>query len=218
MSRAPKAIAVAATKGGTGKTTLTAALAVQAVRDGCDVALIDWEPQGSLTLWWMMRGKPSNPHMIRDATAPDEAVLTMTHICDWVFLDTSPSSLELIEQAICVADFVLIPVTSSAFDLMAARSVVDLCKEHSKPFAFVLNRQNARRDVLNASARAHLRKLGDVLDQDVQDRTAYVSALNKGKTGPEHPDTKQAREARLEIEALWEAVKARASTLEKVDA
>jgi hypothetical protein len=31
--------------------------------------------------------------------------------------------------------------------------------------------------------------------------------LNKGKTGPEHPDSKQAREARIEIEALWAAIK-----------
>ena len=37
--------------------------------------------------------------------------------------------------------------------------------------------------------------------------SGYVSALNKGKTGPEHPDAKQAKEARGEIEALWRAVK-----------
>jgi hypothetical protein len=33
------------------------------------------------------------------------------------------------------------------------------------------------------------------------------AALNKGLTGPEHPDTRQAKDARIEIEALWAAVK-----------
>lgn len=211
MDQAPRAIAVAASKGGTGKTTLTSALAIQAMRDGFDVGLVDWEPQGSLTLWWLMRGKPTNPYLIKAVEDPRRAIVSVTGICDWVFLDTAPSSMDQIELAIEAADFVLIPVTSSAFDLMAARSIVDICKERDKPFAFILNRQNARRDALNASAQAHLQKLGEVLEQSVQDRTAYVSALNKGKTGPEHPDTKQAREARAEIEALWAAVKDRAS-------
>lgn len=216
MRPAPRTIALAASKGGTGKTTLTSALAVQAVKDGAHVALVDWEAQGSLTLWWLMRGKPANPRLIKDAIDPEDAVSSVAGECDWVFLDTAPSAMEQIERAIEAANFVLIPVTASAFDLMAARAIVDLCKDHDKPFAFVLNRQNARRDALNSSAKTHLRKLGEVLDENVQDRTAYVSALNKGKTGPEHPDIKQAREARPEIEALWAAVKKRATAKARV--
>jgi hypothetical protein len=50
-----------------------------------------------------------------------------------------------------------------------------------------------------------------ILAEYVRNRAVYVSALNKGKTGPEHPDTKQAKEARAEIEALWAAVKRLAS-------
>ena len=216
MRHTPRTIAIAASKGGTGKTTLTSALAVQAVKEGGSVALLDWEPQGSLTLWWIMRGKPDNPRLIKNAIDPEDAVQSVASECDWVFLDTAPSSLEQIERAIETADFVLIPVTASAFDLMAARAVVTLCKDHNKAFAFVLNRQNARREVLNSSAEAHLRKLGPVLDEHVQDRAAYVSALNKGKSGPEHPDSKQAREARPEIEALWASVKKRATAKARV--
>jgi hypothetical protein len=82
-----------------------------------------------------------------------------------------------------------------------------LCGDLGKPFAFCLNKENARREVLNSSAEAHVRKLGVILSEHVLDRAVYVSALNKGKTGPEHPDAKQAKEARAEIEALWQAVK-----------
>jgi hypothetical protein len=115
--------------------------------------------------------------------------------------------MDQVELAVEAADSTLIPVLASTFDLMAARAVVALCGEHKRAFAFVLNRENPRREVMNTSAGAHLKKLGVILDEHVQDRSAYVSALNKGKTGPEHPDSKQAKEARAEIGALWAAVK-----------
>jgi chromosome partitioning protein len=207
MKQAPRTIAVASTKGGSGKSSITAALAVQAAKEGARVAILDWEPQGSLTLWWMMRGKPDNPRLVRDDVDPATAVRMLVGQCDWLFLDTAPAMMDQVEEAVQVADFTLVPVLASAFDLVAARAVVALCGEHGKPFAFVLNKENARREVLNNSAEAHLRKLGVMLSEHVQDRAAYVSTLNKGKTGPEHPDAKQAREARAEIEALWAAVK-----------
>src|SRR5262245_28248029 len=94
--------------------------------------------------------------------------------------------MEQVELAIEAADFVPIPVLASAFDLMAARAVVSLCGDHAKHFAFVLIRENPRREIMNTTAGVHLRKLGIILDERVQDN--YVSALNKGKTGPEHPE------------------------------
>lgn len=155
-----------------------------------------------------MRGQPDNPRLVReDDIEPAAAKRLMAGKSDWLFLDTAPAMLDQVELAIEAADFILIPVLASAFDLVAARAVVALCGEHGKPFAFVLNRENARREVLNTSAEAHLRKLGVMLTEHVQDRAVYVSALNKGKTGPEHPDTRQAKEARTEIEALWATVR-----------
>ena len=49
-------IAVASQKGGSGKTTLAGHLAVQADRTGFGpVALVDTDPQGSLSEWWNAR-------------------------------------------------------------------------------------------------------------------------------------------------------------------
>jgi chromosome partitioning protein len=45
-------IVIASQKGGSGKTTLTRNLAVAL---GDDVAVIDTDPQGSLTAWWNRR-------------------------------------------------------------------------------------------------------------------------------------------------------------------
>jgi cellulose biosynthesis protein BcsQ len=36
---------------------------------------------------------------------------------EWVFIDTPPAKLELIEPGIAVADFVLIPTRPSALDI-----------------------------------------------------------------------------------------------------
>jgi hypothetical protein len=75
----------------------------------------------------------------------------------------------------------------------------------------VLNVENPGRKGLNSSAVVHLKKMGTVLEERVQDRTVYVSALTKGMTGPEHPDKRQSQLARAEIEARWAAVQKLAS-------
>jgi chromosome partitioning protein len=203
----PRTIAVASAKGGSGKSSITAALAVQAVREGDRVALLDGEPQGSLTLWWLMRGKPENPLLIREDIEPSTARRRLAGEYDWLFLDTAPAMMDQVELAVEAADFVLVPLQASAFDLMAARTIISLCGEHKKAFAFVLNKENARRQGLNTSAETHLCSLGVILTERIQDRTVNVSALNKGRTGPEHPDARQAKEAREEIAAVWSAVK-----------
>ena len=151
------------------------------------MALLDWEPQGSLTLWWVMRQKPDNPLLIRDADDPVEAVANLGDSFDWVFLDTPPSGMDQISRAVEASDLVVIPVQASAFDLAAVRPVVAACTELQKPFAFVLTREHPRREALNNSAAVHLKKMGLLLPERVQERTAYVSALGLGKTGPEHP-------------------------------
>jgi chromosome partitioning protein len=56
-------IAVASSKGGTGKTTLSAALAVRAAKDGKRVAMADLDPQKSLVQWWRRRGGTDNPRI-----------------------------------------------------------------------------------------------------------------------------------------------------------
>src|SRR6476620_1982673 len=116
MKHTPITIAVASTKGGSGKSSITAALAVQAAKEGNRVAMLDWEPQGSLTLWWLMRGKPDNPRLIREEIDPPTAVRKMAGKCDWLLLDTAPALLDQVELAVDAADFTLVPILASAFD------------------------------------------------------------------------------------------------------
>jgi cellulose biosynthesis protein BcsQ len=54
-----KVITIAGPKGGTGKSTVCASLAVRATLETGRVALIDLDAQGTLSEFWVLRGKPA---------------------------------------------------------------------------------------------------------------------------------------------------------------
>lgn len=57
-----RTITIASAKGGSGKSTITAMLAVRACQDTTRVAMMDLNfDQGSLSSWWTMRGRPEAP-------------------------------------------------------------------------------------------------------------------------------------------------------------
>lgn len=206
-----RTIAIAASKGGVGKSTLTAALAVEAMNEGRGrrVAMIDWEPQGSLTFWWTRRGQPDNPKLITGAPDPVETAAEIAGDFDYLFIDTPPSGIDPIDRAIEAADFVLIPTHASLFDLAAIRPVAELCCDRAKLYAYILNERDPARRGLNESAVKTLDSFGGpALKTAVQDRSAYVSAANLGKAGQEHPDKRQRDPAAAEIAAVWAEIKA----------
>ena len=206
-SQIPRTIVFAASKGGCGKSTICAALAVQAVKEGSRVALIDAEPQKSLTLWWSLRGKPGNPFMSPyDSEPMIEADAFKAEGYQWVFVDTVPAMMDHINTAVAGADFVVIPTRVSAFDLAATRVVVGACRLHAKPFCFVLNATDPKWKAGIASAITQLKKLGPVVSKTIRQRTVYASALMAGKTGPEARDAKEAKAAADEVRAVWAAI------------
>src|SRR5262245_42578335 len=115
-----RVITLASTKGGKGKTTLSSALAVRAAEESKRVALLDLDPQESLASWWTRRGKTKNPKLFETDATTEANELLVSEGWEWVFVDTAPAKIELIEPGIAVADFVLIPVRPSAFDIAQA--------------------------------------------------------------------------------------------------
>jgi hypothetical protein len=104
-------------------------------------------------------------------------------------------------------DFVLIPAEASMFTLDAVRAVVGLCREHKKPFAFVLNDVEKDWPKGKLGAVRYLQKLGPVIPRVIHHRYVYKAALGLGNTGPEARDTKEAKAAGDEIRAVWARVK-----------
>lgn len=196
-------LVVAATKGGTGKTTIATALAARASLEA-SVALLDLDPQGSMSRWWELRGQPDNPALGAATGGVAAAVERLRREgFEWIILDTPPALLHVITPAVLAADVILIPCQSSAFDIEAVEPVVELAKREQKPFAFVLNRVAAR-SRLTSGAVKYLEQDGPVLDEHVADREVYRVAITSGKSGAEIGRDEKARE---EIDALWRAVK-----------
>src|SRR5215475_11444223 len=134
-----RVITLANPKGGVGKTTICSALSVRAAEESHRVALLDLDPQETLASWWTRRGKVKNPKLFEIDAATEAIELLVSQGWEWVFVDTGPAKLDLIEPGIAVADFVLIPTRPSAFDIVQAAITVELCETHAKPHAFVLN-------------------------------------------------------------------------------
>ena len=202
-----RTICLAASKGGVGKTTLAAALAIAGVGDGARVALIDADPQQSLAGWYGARDKTDNPVLIGE---PRQAVMARHKaatggdfgVC---LIDTPPAMISIIEPCVRLAQLVIIPCRVSPLDVMAIDPIVELCGEYDVPLVFVLNQTTPRSGFTEVIA-AELRKHGPILEAHVLSRQSYAVAMVRGLTAPE---IERGDGARDEIAALWKAIKRR---------
>jgi len=134
-------LTIASQKGGAGKTTLSAHLAVEAERQGQGpVAVVDTDPQGSLADWWNQRQAETPLFAAVEVSrlAAHMAELRAQQV-NLVVIDTPPALLPVIKAAIQVADLVLIPARPSPHDLRAVGIVVEMAEQLSKPLCFVVN-------------------------------------------------------------------------------
>lgn len=124
-----KVIAVLNQKGGSGKTTIATHLARALQLDGADVLLVDSDPQGSARDWAAV--KEDNPVTVVGIDRPtiDRDVKNVARKVDYVVVDGAPQAADLAVSAIKAADFILIPVQPSPYDIWATADLVDLVKQ-----------------------------------------------------------------------------------------
>jgi chromosome partitioning protein len=175
-------IVLASQKGGAGKTTLAAHLAVAAEAAGRGpVVMIDTDPQATLTKWWQQR-EADSPAMAEVPIADLAAKLgelgsTRFRIA---IIDTPPAITASIRAVIGVADLVLLPVRPSPADLWAVGGTLDLCKHQGKQHVFVVT-QATRGALLTVQAVAALSEHGTVCDAIIHGRVAYAGAFASGR-------------------------------------
>jgi chromosome partitioning protein len=191
-------IVLASQKGGSGKTTLSGHLAVQAELAGAGpVAIIDTDPQGSLAAWWNTR-KAERPHFVQ-AGLPDlgKALEDLKSSgFNLVVIDTPPAITSSISQVMAHADLVIVPARPSPHDLRAVGATVDIAERHAKPVMFVLNAATARARITGEAAVA-LSQHGTVAPVTVKNRVDFAASMVDGRTVSEAvPDGASAAEMR----------------------
>ncbi|MEE3501244.1 ParA family partition ATPase [Acidiphilium acidophilum] len=185
-------IAVAQQKGGAGKTMMAAQLAVAFAADR-RVALLDIDPQGSLTAWARLRA--ANPKV--------RGVVTIETVSGWrlaaaleklrggheiVLIDTPPVLDSDARRAIRGADLVLVPLNPAPPDLWAAEGTLKLAAEERRAVALVFNRAAAGsklRRVLEAEIAARgLVLLEETLGNRAGFANAFAEGLGVAETAP----------------------------------
>jgi len=205
-----RVLAMASQKGGSGKTTLSGHLAVQAQRAGHGpVVLIDIDPQGSLADWWNER-ETEFPSFAQTTVARlgNDLELLRQQGFKLAVIDTPPAITIAIQSVIQVAELIVIPTRPSPHDLRAVGATVDLCERSGKPLLFVVNAATPKARITSEAAIA-LSQHGTVAPITVHQRTDFASSMIDGRTVMEL-DTKSKSAA--EIEQLWTYV---ADRLEK---
>ncbi|AOY69559.1 chromosome partitioning protein ParA (plasmid) [Xanthomonas euvesicatoria pv. vesicatoria str. 85-10] len=178
-----KILVLASQKGGAGKTTLAAHLAVAAETAGAGpVVLLDTDPQGSLSAWWNSR----------EAQSPALASATLKELPEKLdalaaagfklaVIDTPPAIADAIRDVVRLADLVLIPTRPSPHDLRAVGSTVDIAQEAGRPFAFAVTQAKPTARI-TVQAVAALSAHGPVAPAIVHDRVDYATSMVDGRT------------------------------------
>ena len=154
-------IALAQRKGGAGKTTLAAHLAVSLAAMGGAIGLIDTDPQGSLAQWHQRRqerlgdGKSGISFAATTGWRCPGAILREARDRDILLVDTPASADCDVRVTIRATDLMIVPVQPSPVDVWATLPTLQLAQQERVPALLVLNRVPARA-CLTAAMRARL--------------------------------------------------------------
>lgn len=184
---AGRVITIAQQKGGSGKTTLAAHLAIAWAGAGHKVALVDIDPQGSLAAWHQLRSE----RLGNGETGLDFAAITgwrteaeverRARDHDIVVIDSPPHAETEAKLAIRAADLVVLPVQPSPMDVWATRPTLDLAAQEKVPVLLVLNRVPARANLVDAML-AKLAELGaEIAEARIGNRVALATAMLEGR-------------------------------------
>ncbi len=205
-----RVLALASQKGGSGKTTLSGHLAVQAERAGAGpVVLIDIDPQGSLADRWNER-ETELPAFAQTTVARLSSDLEMLRQQGFklAVIDTPPAITMAIQSVIAVAELIVVPTRPSPHDLRAVGATGALCDRAGQPLIFVVTGATPKAKITYEAAVA-LSQHGTVAPVTLHHRTDYAASMIDGRTVMEvDPKGRSA----AEIEELWRYV---ADRLEK---
>ncbi len=203
-----KILTVAQQKGGAGKTTIVAQLAVTWAQQGNKVAIMDIDPQASLTAWHDVRGEAQENGNVADIYLSQVSgwrtsgeVSRLADEFDIVIIDSPPHAETEAKIAIRSANLVAIPLQPSPMDLWATRPTIKLADKEGVDWIGILNRVPPRGKLADEIRAAMKEEDITATTACLGNRVVFASSMMKGKGVLE---TQRTSSAAQEIHALGE--------------
>ncbi|MBP7190660.1 MAG: ParA family protein [Rickettsiaceae bacterium] len=200
-----KIITIAQQKGGAGKSTVAAHIAIALSQCGNRVTLIDIDPQGSLTFWNKIRedkfgkGYTGINFVSISGWRVGSSVSQHKENADFIIIDSPPHTETEAKSAIREADIVIVPMQPTPTDLWATKATIDFAKSENKLVKVLLNRHNPNSKL----SREIKSQLNDAMENFFGNRVLFSSCLMHGKCVTEtDPLSQAACEVKSTIEEL----------------
>ena len=197
-----RVIVFASQKGGSGKTTLSGHIAVEAERQGAGPVASDRYRSAGLPCEMVERAQRPCSQLSFNrfflisstiSTAPAKKALSL------VVIDTPPAVTRAISEVVSFADIVVAPTRPSPHDLRAVGPTVDIAEARGKPLIFVVNAATQRARITSEAAIA-LSQHGTVAPTTIHHRVDFAASMIDGRTVMEIDPFCQSSQ---EISALW---------------
>jgi chromosome partitioning protein len=208
-----RTVALLTQKGGAGKSTLAASLAVAAAGAGEKVIALDLDPQASLVRWGKRREAAATKNPIIVEPFEVDRLRRLGAIIDGLagagftlaIFDTPGADSSAVRLVAEAADLCLLPARPTRLDLEATAATFRTAYLAKRKAAFILNQcPPANRGARADEAAKELARLGVLAEPMISARIDFQDAMAAGLGVTEHAGEGRAAQ---EIEALWRWIK-----------
>ncbi len=208
-----RTVAIVALKGGSGKTTIGAHLALAAHLRGAAVTVVDIDPQQSSHNVLSARGDDGPVCIAASAAGLMAAQFAAQGLKrDLLVIDTPAGAVEDVTEAIVLADYVVLVARPTLLDLAGLARTMPIVRRLKKRSVVVVNQAPVARSaveppVIKRALRGLAFMQAHVAPTIIRLRAAYQIALETGRSAEESTDAAAARD----MASLWEFIAAELS-------